>query len=64
MSNICANCKNAIRLNIVVDSVNLIACKEAFYYKTKYDNSKKMKLTSFIPVVKEDDGCSKFKSAV
>lgn len=61
MSKICLNCKNSIDLKVDTDGKKVMACKEAFYYKTKYDNYKKLKLTSFIPVINEDDSCLKFE---
>ena len=61
MSKVCLNCKNSVDLGVVTDGRKVMACREAFYYKTKYDNSKKLKLTSFVPVVYEDDSCIKFE---
>lgn len=61
MNKTCLNCKNSVDLGVDMDGKKVMACKEAFYYKTKYDNSKKLKLTSFIPVLSEDDSCLKFE---
>lgn len=61
MAKNCSNCKHALDLNNIVDYKKTYACKEAFYYKTKYDNLKSLKLTCFIPVVDQDTVCSKFE---
>lgn len=57
----CIGCKHSVNLGIITDDKSLFGCKEVFYFKTKYDSSKRLKLTSFIPVVSEDDSCLKFE---
>ena len=56
----CKNCRHSVSLDLIVNDKSVFVCKEVFYQKTKYDSLKKLKLTSFAPVVSEDDLCSRF----
>ena len=60
MAKKCKVCRHSVSLNLVINDTDTYICKEAFYQKTKYDSLKKLKLTTFAPVVSGDDVCEKF----
>lgn len=60
MKKICGNCKHSLDLDIPGDR-KVFGCRESFYKKTKFDSVKKITMTSFIPVMREDDTCLKFQ---
>ena len=57
----CEACTHSVFIDSVINEKKVYVCKEAFYQKTKYDSSKKMNLTTFAPIVYEDDTCFRFE---
>ena len=61
MTKTCANCKHSVDVGRVINDKKLYVCFESLYQKIKYDSFKDIQLNTFVPVVNEEDKCSRYE---